>query len=115
MDCRPNTRIESAEAARDAKVVEHMAALAAQYPRYGYRRIQIFLARCATAHLWANENGGQFLKLKTVRRTAEPGQVSSDAGLDRGAAPNPGACHARRGERASSAALRSLAGLGWRA
>jgi hypothetical protein len=35
----------SRKAARDAKVVEHMAALSAQYPRYGYRRIQIFLAR----------------------------------------------------------------------
>jgi len=33
------------KAVRDAKVVEHMTALSAQYPRYGYRRIQIFLAR----------------------------------------------------------------------
>jgi putative transposase len=30
---------------RDAKVVEQMAALSAQYPRYGYRRIRIFLGR----------------------------------------------------------------------
>lgn len=30
---------------RDAPVVEAMHALARQYPRYGYRRIQIFLAR----------------------------------------------------------------------
>ena len=32
-------------AARDEPVVTRMRALAAQYPRYGYRRIQIFLAR----------------------------------------------------------------------
>ncbi len=29
----------------DAKVVEQMRALSAQYPRYGYRRIRIFLGR----------------------------------------------------------------------
>ena len=29
----------------DAKVIEQMAALSAQYPRYGYRRIRIFLTR----------------------------------------------------------------------
>ena len=32
--------------ARDAPAVAAMQELAAQYPRYGYRRIQIFLARC---------------------------------------------------------------------
>jgi putative transposase len=31
---------------RDAPAVAAMQELAAQYPRYGYRRIQIFLARC---------------------------------------------------------------------
>jgi putative transposase len=30
---------------KDAKVVERMTVLAAQYPRYGYRRIRIFLGR----------------------------------------------------------------------
>ena len=30
---------------RDAAVVERMRALSAQYPRYGYRRIRIFLGR----------------------------------------------------------------------
>lgn len=35
----------SRKAVRDANVVAHMAALSAQYPRYGYRRIQIFLGR----------------------------------------------------------------------
>ena len=33
------------EAVGDAKVIERMAALSAQYPRYGYRRIRIFLGR----------------------------------------------------------------------
>ena len=32
-------------AVRDAPVVAAMRALAAQYPRYGYRRVRIFLAR----------------------------------------------------------------------
>lgn len=30
---------------KDAPVIEAMRRLAAQYPRYGYRRIRIFLAR----------------------------------------------------------------------
>ena len=33
------------KAAMDAPVVARMAELSAQYPRYGYRRIAIFLAR----------------------------------------------------------------------
>ena len=32
-------------AERDAPVLEAMHELARQYPRYGYRRIQVFLAR----------------------------------------------------------------------
>jgi putative transposase len=35
----------SATAVRDAPVLARMAALSAQYPRYGYRRIRIFLGR----------------------------------------------------------------------
>jgi putative transposase len=35
----------SKRAVKDAKVVERMTALSAQYPRYGYRRIRIFLGR----------------------------------------------------------------------
>ena len=35
----------SRKTAGDAKVVERMVALSARYPRYGYRRIRIFLAR----------------------------------------------------------------------
>jgi hypothetical protein len=33
------------KAAKDAPVVERMKELSAQYPRYGYRRIRIFLGR----------------------------------------------------------------------
>ena len=36
---------QSRLAARDAPVVDAMGELARQYPRYGYRRIQVFLAR----------------------------------------------------------------------
>jgi putative transposase len=35
----------SRKAERDAPVIERMKALSAQYPRYGYRRIRIFLGR----------------------------------------------------------------------
>jgi putative transposase len=33
------------KAAKDATVIERMRELSAQYPRYGYRRIRIFLSR----------------------------------------------------------------------
>jgi putative transposase len=42
---RSTVRYESRLARRDAPVVEAMRALAGQYPRYGYRKIRIFLAR----------------------------------------------------------------------
>jgi putative transposase len=36
---------QSRKAARDAPAIERMKELSAQYPRYGYRRIRIFLSR----------------------------------------------------------------------
>jgi len=42
---RSTARYESQLVARDAPAVAAMHELAAQYPRYGYRRIQVFLAR----------------------------------------------------------------------
>ena len=42
---RSTIRYESALARRDEPVIAAMRELAAQYPRYGYRRIQVFLAR----------------------------------------------------------------------
>jgi putative transposase len=42
---RSTLRYESRLSQRDAPVVAAMRELAAQYPRYGYRRIQVFLAR----------------------------------------------------------------------
>jgi hypothetical protein len=42
---RSALRYESRMAASDALVIERMRVLAAQYPRYGYRRIRIFLDR----------------------------------------------------------------------
>ena len=38
-------RYESKKVKKDAVVRERMRALAAQYPRYGYRRVRIFLGR----------------------------------------------------------------------
>ena len=42
---RSTLRYESRLVKRDAPVVAVMRELAAQYPRYGYRRIQVFLGR----------------------------------------------------------------------
>ena len=42
---RSSLRYESKKAKKDAAVRERMRALAAQYPRYGYRRVRIFLGR----------------------------------------------------------------------
>jgi putative transposase len=42
---RSSLRYESKRARQDAPVLERMRALAGQYPRYGYRRIRIFLGR----------------------------------------------------------------------
>jgi putative transposase len=42
---RSTLRYESRLVKRDAPVVAAMRELAAQYPRYGYRRIQVFLGR----------------------------------------------------------------------
>jgi putative transposase len=42
---RSTAKYESRLEARDAPVVAAMRELAAQYPRYGYRRIHVFLAR----------------------------------------------------------------------
>jgi putative transposase len=42
---RSTVGYESALAIRDAPVIEAMRELSAQYPRFGYRRIQVFLAR----------------------------------------------------------------------
>ena len=42
---RSTVGYESALAKRDAPVIEAMREISAQYPRFGYRRIQVFLAR----------------------------------------------------------------------
>ena len=42
----------SVKAAKDAPVLARMAALGAQYPRFGYRHIRIFLDREGHAMSW---------------------------------------------------------------
>jgi len=49
---RSSMSYRSAKAERDAPVVARMAALGAQYPRFGYRRIRIFLDREGHAMSW---------------------------------------------------------------
>ena len=62
--------------AKDAPVMDAMKALSSQYPRYGYRRIRIFLARaghtmspCRTHRLWRAE-GLQVPRKRARRRVA---------------------------------------------
>jgi putative transposase len=42
---RSALRYQSRVARKDAAAIERMRELSAQYPRYGYRRIRIFLGR----------------------------------------------------------------------
>jgi transposase InsO family protein len=73
---RSTLRYESRLVKRDAPVVAVMRELAAQYPRYGYRRIQVFLARRGhrmsadrTHRLW-RLNGLQVPRKRPRRRVA---------------------------------------------
>jgi putative transposase len=73
---RSTLRYESRLAQRDAPVVATMRELAAQYPRYGYRRIQVFLARRGhvmspdRAHRIWRQNGLQVPRKRPRRRVA---------------------------------------------
>ena len=66
----------SAKAERDAPVVQAMKRLALQYPRYGYRRIRIFLKREGHAMGWQRAHrlwksaGLQLPKRRTRKRVA---------------------------------------------
>ena len=61
---------------RDAPVIEHMRELAAQYPRYGYRRIHVFLERRGLtmsvdrAHRIWRQNSLQVPRKRPRRRVA---------------------------------------------
>src|SRR5688572_18430994 len=73
---RSTLEYESRLAKRDAPVVAAMRELAAQYPRYGHRRIQVFLARRGhhmsadrTHRLWA-AHGLQVPRKRPRRRVA---------------------------------------------
>jgi putative transposase len=67
---------ESRLSERDAPVLVHMKELAAQYPRYGYRRIQVFLARrghpmsADRAHRLWRQAGLQVPRKRPRRRVA---------------------------------------------
>jgi putative transposase len=73
---RSTLRYESRLAAKDARAVAAMRELAAQYPRYGYRRIRIFLHRAGHAmspdrahRLW-RQAGLQLPRRRPRRRVA---------------------------------------------
>ena len=71
---RSAMRYESRLARRDAPVVAAMRELAAQYPRYGYRRIQVFLGRrgqsADRAHRMWRQAGLQVPRRRPRRRVA---------------------------------------------
>jgi putative transposase len=69
-----NARL-SRKAAKDAPVIARMKELSAQYPRYGYRRIRIFLGRdghrmCARRRIGCSEPPG----CKSRRRPRKAGR-----------------------------------------
>jgi putative transposase len=73
---RSSLRYQSRLATRDAPVLTEMRAIAAQYPRYGYRKIRIFLQRKGhdmsperTYRLW-RQAGLQVPKRRPRRRVA---------------------------------------------
>ena len=73
---RSTLRYESTLLKRDAPVVAAMRELAAQYPRYGYRRIQVFLSRRGyemsadrTHRIW-RQHGLQVPRKRPRRRVA---------------------------------------------
>ena len=79
-------RLRVAVAARDAPAVQVMRELAGQYPRYGYRKIRIFLARQGhamsaerTYRLW-RQAGLQVPKRRPRRRvaTSRPRPAAAD-------------------------------------
>jgi putative transposase len=73
---RSTLRYQSRIAQRDAPVVAVMRELAAQYPRYGYRRIQVFLGRrghpmsADRAHRLWRQQGLQVPRKRPRRRIA---------------------------------------------
>jgi putative transposase len=82
---RSTLSYESRLAQRDAPVVAVMRELAAQYPRYGYRRIQVFLARRGhpmsadrTHRLWRLH--GLQVPRKTAAATSGNGSPAALAG-----------------------------------
>ena len=73
---RSALRYRSRLAARDAPVIARMAELSARYPRYGYRRIRIFLRRAGhelgvhRAHRLWRQAGLQLPRRRPRRRIA---------------------------------------------
>lgn len=73
---RSSLNYESVQAVKDAEAVSNMVILSAQYPRYGYRRIRIFMERQGHAmspgrayRLWS-KTGLQVPKKRPRRRVA---------------------------------------------
>lgn len=72
---RSSLNYESVQAVKDAEAVSNMVILSAQYPRYGYRRIRIFMER--QGHHWDR------LKIQNThyRRTAATIQLRQQFSL----------------------------------
>ena len=75
----------SRKAVRDANVVAHRAALSAQYPRYGYRRIQIFLGR--DGHAMSSGRAYRLWRLATLQVPRKRGRKGVAASRPRPQTP----------------------------
>ena len=88
---RSALRYQSRKATRDAPVIERMKALAAQYPRYGYRRIRIFLGRDGyrmspgrAYRLWQASGSAGAAQAAEKARGCEPAAATGAIGAEPG-------------------------------
>jgi putative transposase len=74
------------KAVKDAAVVERMKSLSAQYPRYGYRRIRIFLAR--DGHVMSTGRAYRLWRLARLQVPRKRGRKRVAASRPRPQAPS---------------------------
>ena len=102
----------SAKAVRDGPVLARMAVLSAQYPRYGYRRIRIFLSREAkiVIEAWRKHYNqvrphsslgyltpAEFVAKLNDKNAAPVSATGRDAAVCGASAPRPVASPSRKG------------------
>ena len=86
---RSTLRYQSRLVERDAPVVAAMRELAAQYPRYGYRRIQVFLER--RGHVMSADRAHRLWRLHGLQVPRKTATATRRGAVARGPLPPSGA------------------------